>query len=74
MMRVRVDQKTLVSFMIPFAICIAAGGLLMLAVESAPDPNNSVLVSLLMNLWMVTLYALLPIFIVLEILFTRIGL
>ena len=31
MMRVRVDQKTLVSFMIPFAICIAAGGLLMLA-------------------------------------------
>ena len=73
MMRVRVDQKTLVSFMIPFAICIAAGGLLMLAVESAPDPNNSVLVSLLMNLWMVTLYALLPIFIVLEILFTRIG-
>lgn len=66
MMRVRVDQKTLVSFMIPFAICIAAGGLLMLAVESAPDPNNSVLVSLLMNLWMVTLYALLPIFIVLK--------
>lgn len=73
MMRVRVDQKTFTAFMIPFLITIAAAGLLLLAVNSSPDPDNSVLVDVLLNLWMVTLYAWLPIFIILSIAFVYMG-
>lgn len=73
MMRVRVDQKTFTAFMIPFLITIATAGLLLLAVNSSPDPDNSVLVDVLLNLWMVTLYAWLPVFIILGIAFVYMG-
>ena len=50
MVRARVDQKTFMAFMIPFLLTIATAGLLLLAVYSSPDPDNSVLVDILLNL------------------------
>ena len=73
MVRARVDQKTFMSFMIPFLLTIATAGLLLLAVYSSPDPDNSILVDILLNLWMISLYAWLPIFIVLGIAFVYMG-
>lgn len=73
MVRARVDQKTFMAFMIPFLLTIATAGLLLLVVYSSPDPDNSVLVDILLNLWMISLYAWLPIFIVLGIAFVYMG-
>ncbi|WP_297718533.1 hypothetical protein [Intestinimonas sp.] len=73
MVRARVDQKTFMAFMIPFLLTIATAGLLLLAVYSSPDPDNSILVDILLNLWMISLYAWLPIFIVLGIAFVYMG-